>query len=72
MVGSQHMIRTGRTELAGDIQLGHVKRRPDKRQQSRREEQPATEVQPVPSLKVTISSVPNETTVVLLDQKGRS
>ena len=34
-------------------------------------EMSATEVQPVPSLKVTISSVPNETTVVLLEQKGR-
>ena len=28
----------------------------------------ATEVQPVPSLKVTISTVPNETAVVLLEQ----
>jgi len=35
-------------------------------------EMSATEVQPVPSLKVTISTVPNETAVVLLDQKGRS
>ena len=35
-------------------------------------EMSATDVQPVPSLKVTISSVPNETTVVLLEQKGRS
>ena len=35
-------------------------------------EMSATEAQPVPSLKVTISSVPNETTVVLLEQKGRS
>ncbi len=35
-------------------------------------EMSATEVQPVGSLKVTISSVPNETTVVLLEQKGRS
>jgi L-ascorbate metabolism protein UlaG (beta-lactamase superfamily) len=34
-------------------------------------EMSATEVQPVPSLKVTISSVPNETTVVLLEQRGR-
>ena len=34
-------------------------------------EMSATEVQPVPSLKVTISSVPNETAVVLLEQKGR-
>jgi hypothetical protein len=32
----------------------------------------ATEAQPVPSLKVTISSVPNETAVVLLEQRGRS
>ncbi len=30
------------------------------------------EVQPVGSLKVTISTVPNETTVVLLEQRGRS
>jgi L-ascorbate metabolism protein UlaG (beta-lactamase superfamily) len=35
-------------------------------------EMSATDVQPVPSLKVTISSVPNETAVVLLEQKGRS
>ena len=34
-------------------------------------EMSATEVQAVPSLKVTISSVPNETAVVLLEQKGR-
>jgi L-ascorbate metabolism protein UlaG (beta-lactamase superfamily) len=34
-------------------------------------EMSATEVQPVPSLKVTISTVPNETTVVLLEQRGR-
>ena len=35
-------------------------------------EMSATDVQSVPSLKVTISSVPNETAVVLLEQKGRS
>ena len=35
-------------------------------------EMSATEVQPVSSLKVTISSVPNETTVVMLDQRGRT
>ena len=35
-------------------------------------EMSATDAQPVASLKVTISSVPNETTVVLLEQKGRS
>jgi len=35
-------------------------------------EMSATDTQPVGSLKVTISSVPNETTVVLLEQKGRS
>ncbi len=34
-------------------------------------EMSATEAQPVPSLKVTISTVPNETTVVLLEQRGR-
>ena len=34
-------------------------------------EMSATETQPVASLKVTISTVPNETTVVLLDQRGR-
>jgi L-ascorbate metabolism protein UlaG (beta-lactamase superfamily) len=34
-------------------------------------EMSATDVQPVPSLKVTISTVPNETTVVLLEQRGR-
>jgi len=34
-------------------------------------EMSATEVQPVPSLKVTISTVPNDTAVVLLEQKGR-
>jgi L-ascorbate metabolism protein UlaG (beta-lactamase superfamily) len=35
-------------------------------------EMSATEAQPVPSLKVTISSVPHETAVVLLEQKGRT
>ena len=35
-------------------------------------EMSATDQQPVATLKVTISSVPNETTVVLLDQRGRS
>ena len=34
-------------------------------------EMSATETQPVASLKVTISTVPNETTVVLLEQRGR-
>ena len=34
-------------------------------------EMSATDAQPVPSLKVTISTVPNETTVVLLEQRGR-
>ena len=34
-------------------------------------EMSATETQSVPSLKVTISTVPNETTVVLLEQRGR-
>ena len=34
-------------------------------------EMSATETQPVPNLKVTISTVPNETTVVLLEQRGR-
>ncbi|MEX1295291.1 MAG: MBL fold metallo-hydrolase [Candidatus Limnocylindrales bacterium] len=34
-------------------------------------EMSATQLQAVPSLKVTISSVPNETAVVLLEQKGR-
>jgi L-ascorbate metabolism protein UlaG (beta-lactamase superfamily) len=34
-------------------------------------EMSATEVMPVPSLKVTISTVPNDTAVVLLEQKGR-
>jgi len=34
-------------------------------------EMSATDVHAVPSLKVTISSVPNETAVVLLEQKGR-
>jgi L-ascorbate metabolism protein UlaG (beta-lactamase superfamily) len=35
-------------------------------------EMSVTEQQRVPSLKVTISSVPNETAVVLLEQRGRS
>ena len=35
-------------------------------------EMSVTERQPVPSLKATISSVPNETAVVLLEQRGRS
>jgi len=35
-------------------------------------EMSATDLQPVATLKVTISSVPNETTVALLDQRGRS
>ena len=35
-------------------------------------EMSATDVQPVPSLKVTISTVPNDTAVVLLEQRGRS
>ncbi|MEA2025161.1 MAG: MBL fold metallo-hydrolase [Chloroflexota bacterium] len=35
-------------------------------------EMSATDLQPVATLKVTISSVPNETTVVLLEQRGRS
>ena len=35
-------------------------------------EMSATEAQPVSSLKVTISTVPNETAVVLLEQRGRS
>jgi len=35
-------------------------------------EMSATDAQAVPSLKVTISSVPNETAVVLLEQRGRS
>jgi L-ascorbate metabolism protein UlaG (beta-lactamase superfamily) len=35
-------------------------------------EMSATDVTPVSSLKVTISSVPNETAVVLLEQRGRS
>ncbi len=30
-----------------------------------------TDLQPVSSLKVTISSVPNETAVVRLEQRGR-
>jgi len=34
-------------------------------------EMSATDVQPVPTLKVTISTVPNETAVVLLEQRGR-
>jgi len=34
-------------------------------------EMSATDVQPVPALKVTISTVPNETAVVLLEQRGR-
>ena len=34
-------------------------------------EMSATDAQPVPSLKVTISTVPNETAVVLLEQRGR-
>ncbi len=34
-------------------------------------EMSATETQPVPSLKVTSSTVPNDTAVVLLEQKGR-
>jgi len=34
-------------------------------------EMSSTELQPVPSLKVTISTVPNETAVVLLEQRGR-
>ena len=35
-------------------------------------EMSATELQSVPSLKVTISTVPNETAVVLLEQRGRN
>ena len=35
-------------------------------------EMSATDLQPVTSLKVTISSVPNEIAVVLLEQRGRS
>jgi L-ascorbate metabolism protein UlaG (beta-lactamase superfamily) len=35
-------------------------------------EMSVTDAQPVSSLKVTISSVPNETAVVLLEQRGRS
>lgn len=35
-------------------------------------EMSVSELQPVGSLKVTISTVPNETTVVLLEQRGRS
>jgi L-ascorbate metabolism protein UlaG (beta-lactamase superfamily) len=35
-------------------------------------EMSATDVHPVSSLKVTISTVPNETAVVLLEQRGRS
>jgi L-ascorbate metabolism protein UlaG (beta-lactamase superfamily) len=35
-------------------------------------EMSATELQPAPSLKVTISTVPNETAVVLLEQRGRN
>lgn len=35
-------------------------------------EMSVAERQPVPTLKATISSVPNETTVVLLEQRGRS
>ena len=31
-----------------------------------------TDPQPVPKLNVTISTVPKETTVVLLEQRGRS
>jgi hypothetical protein len=31
-----------------------------------------SELQPVGSLKVTISTVPNETTVVLLEPRGRT
>ena len=34
-------------------------------------EMSATDLQPVPSLKMTISTVPNETAVVLLEQRGR-
>jgi hypothetical protein len=34
-------------------------------------EMSATEVRPVTSLKVTISTVPNDTAVVLLEQRGR-
>jgi L-ascorbate metabolism protein UlaG (beta-lactamase superfamily) len=34
-------------------------------------EMSATDVQPVPTLKVTISTVPNETAVVMLEQRGR-
>ena len=34
-------------------------------------EMSATDAQPVPTLKVTISTVPNETAVVLLEQRGR-
>jgi len=35
-------------------------------------EMSATDVQPVSNLKVTISTVPNETALVLLEQKGRN
>jgi L-ascorbate metabolism protein UlaG (beta-lactamase superfamily) len=35
-------------------------------------EMSASETQPVSSLKATISSIPNETTVVLLEQRGRT
>jgi L-ascorbate metabolism protein UlaG (beta-lactamase superfamily) len=35
-------------------------------------EMSATDLQPAPSLKVTISTVPNDTAVVLLEQRGRS
>ena len=34
-------------------------------------EMSATDVQPVPTLKVTISTVPNETAVVMLEHRGR-
>jgi hypothetical protein len=35
-------------------------------------EMSVSELQPVSSLKVTISTVPNETAVVLLEQRGRT
>jgi hypothetical protein len=35
-------------------------------------EMSVSDPQPVPKLNVTISSVPNETTVILLEQRGRT